>query len=241
VKKKSLYTYLVSKIKIVLLFIKTGNLNAVIHAIRVRIRSKKSSIGFLKDIRIPFEFPQSSIKLSIRLFEESDINTLQENFRHIGLIRAEIPRCYTAVTHDNVPCFRMWLMKSDQNKRIDDYFRGLFPKLKDDEALVEGVFTNPDFRGLKIMSYVLGKISEEVKEEGINKLIAFVDVKNIASLKGFKQSGFNPYILRRTKWLFFKRTVSFEPVPLDVLEAYEKSTSSNISSLPINIEGIYYF
>lgn len=223
------------------MFLKFGNIDPVFKAMRVRIHSNKSSIGFLKDLNIPFEYPQSKIVLSIRLFDEVDINALQENYRHIGLIRAEIPKCYTAVTQDDVPCFRMWIMKSEQNEQIKDYFRGLFPKLEKDEAIVEGVFTNPDFRGLKIMPYVLGLISEKEKKEGINKLIAFVDVRNITSLKGFKQSGFNPYILRRSKWRFFKRTVSFESVPADVKEKYEKHTSLDIGSIQINFDGIYYF
>ena len=34
----------------------------------------------------------------------------------------------------------------------------------------------------------------------------------------FKQSGFNPYLSRKTKWRFFIRTVTFEPIPKSLIE-----------------------
>ncbi len=117
-------------------------------------------------------------------------------------------------------------MKPNQNKRIKNYFKGIFPALNEDEALIEGVFTHPDYRGLKIMPNVIGEISKKIKQEGINKIIAFVDKKNIASLKGFKQSGFNPYLSRKTKWRFFIRTVTFEPIPKSLIEEYINNTKN---------------
>ena len=229
------------KINIAFLLLKQGKLSSILYAIKVRFYSSKNSIGLVKDLSKDYEYPKPKIEYSIRLFEEADINKLQENFRHIGFIKQKIPYCYTALTKNNIPCYRMWIMKSNENERIKSYFKGIFPKLKEDEALIEGVFTHPDYRGLKIMPNIIGDISKKIKQEGINKIIVFVDKRNIASLKGFKQSGFNPYISRKTKWRFFIRTISFEPIPKLLIEEYIRKTYTEISSMTINKDGVNYF
>ncbi|WP_283636634.1 GNAT family N-acetyltransferase [Aquaticitalea lipolytica] len=214
------------KINIAFFLLKQGKLSSILHAIKVRFYSSNNSIGLVKYLNTDFEYPNPKIEFSTRLFKDEDINSLNENFRHIGFIKEKIPDCYTSVTKNNVPCYRMWVMKPNQNKRIKNYFKGIFPALNEDEALIEGVFTHPDYRGLKIMPNVIGEISKKIKQEGINKIIAFVDKKNIASLKGFKQSGFNPYLSRKTKWRFFIRTVTFEPIPKSLIEEYINNTKN---------------
>ncbi|MCK7590486.1 hypothetical protein M0G43_07880 [Subsaxibacter sp. CAU 1640] len=194
----------------------------------------------IRNLNKEFSPLKARIELEIRLFEDADLNEMNEKFRHIGFIKQNIPHCYTGVTVDNIPCFRTWFMKSEQNEQIQNYFGDLFPLLKEDEALIEGVFTNPKFRGQKIMPYVIDKISKQEHFNGINKVMAFVKISNVPSLKGFRQAGFSPFIIRHEKWRFFKRTIIFEPLNEIFKTEYEQKTKKHISSIAVDSEGVFY-
>ncbi len=216
-----------------MLLVKTGQPKTMLIAINARVYSSQISIGLMRNLNEAFTSINPKIEVSLRLFDDADLHMMNEKFRHIGFIKRKIPDCYTGITKDNHPCFRMWFMKSSQNEQIKNYFGDLFPTLKHDEALIEGVFTNPKYRGLKIMPYVINKISEQSNSEGINKVIAFVKTNNIPSLRGFRQSGFAPYLIRKEKWVFFNRTVTFEPLNDTILKEYEQNIKENNSLIPM--------
>ncbi|WP_298757351.1 GNAT family N-acetyltransferase [uncultured Psychroserpens sp.] len=162
----------------------------------------------------------SKVDLSIRLFEDSDVNALDEGMRHARLVQENIPDCYVAVTKDNTTIFRQWLFKHQQNNQVANYFGNIFPSLKEDEALIEGVFTHPDYRGLRVMPNAVYKTLIQDQYKGINRVIVFVDENNIPSLKGFHRNGFRPYITRQEKWFLFYRRVSFIPMTTKLEYSY---------------------
>ncbi len=125
-----------------------------------------------------------------------------------------------ATTKNETTIYRHWIFKHDQNERVANYFGDLFPKLKKDEALIEGVFTHPDYRGLRVMPNAIHKTLTQHQYTSINRVIVFVDEKNIPSLKGFHRNGFKPYIIRQEKWLFFRRKVSFIPITSEMEHNY---------------------
>jgi hypothetical protein len=47
---------------------------------------------------------------------------------------------------------------------------------------------------------------------GARWVITFVTTDNEPSLKGCHRAGFCPYVLRRERWLLFRRRLSFEPL-----------------------------
>ena len=216
----------ISKIKIAFKLLKKGKGNVIWNGIRVRLCSSKNTLGLVRDLDIVFENPNAKIDFTIRLFNENDINTLKESYRHERLVNENIPNCYIAVTKENVSCYIQWLIGSQENNRIKKYFGNLFPKLKDNEALLEGAFTQPSFRGMGIMPAAMSRIAKKGKDIGAKKIITFVDIDNIPSLKGCKRSGFNPYILRKEKWFFFRRFVSFEAIPKEIQNLYSKHTAN---------------
>jgi hypothetical protein len=162
----------------------------------------------------------------IRPFEKSDLNALKEGHRHARLVEAQIPDCYVATTTDNFTIYRQWLFKQEQNDQVLNYFGPIFPKLKENETIIEGVFTHTDYRGLRIMPNAIYKVLKQEQYKHINRAIAFVEENNIGSLKGFYRIGFEPYIIRREKWSFFKRTVSFIPLPVEIQNDYTQLTST---------------
>jgi GNAT superfamily N-acetyltransferase len=225
-RNSSSFIIFINRIKIAFKLLKKGKVNDIWIGIRTRLYSKMDTLGLVRDLDIPFESPKAKIDITIRLFEATDINTLNESFRHERLVKENIPNCYIAETKDNISCYRQWLIGSKENDRIKNYFGNLFPKLKENEALLEGAFTDPSFRGMGIMPAAMSRIAEKGNNIGAKRIITFVGINNIPSLKGCKRSGFNPYILRKEKWFFFRRFVSFEAIPKEIQNLYSKYTES---------------
>ncbi len=207
------------RLKIAAKLIWSGNLRIIIKNISTRINSEITSIGFERESSKSFITPNSKISFSIRPFKDSDLNTLKEQFRHERLVKERMETCYIAFDSNNNNCYKQWLIGSSENVKIKNYFGDLFPTLKEHEALIEGVYTNPDFRGLGVMPRAMSLISEVGFKSGYNRIIVFVNLLNIPSLKGCYKSGFTPYVIRKEKWFLFKRHVSFDKIPLSVSKA----------------------
>lgn len=156
--------------------------------------------------------PSVQYKLSLRHFKESDIDTLDEGHRHLRLIKKNIPQCYIVETGENIPCYRQWLIGFEENQKLVDYFGDLFPKLNPGEALVEGIFTKPEFRGNGIMPNALDLINKKAKEKGYTKILVYVDSANTPSLKGCHRAGFVPFQTRYEAWFLFKRRIYFRSI-----------------------------
>lgn len=212
----------VMRLEIAFKLIFSGKLNIIVNNISTRINSEKLAIGFERKATKLFKSPNSKISFSIRLLEDSDINTLNENYRHERLVKENIKSCYIAYDSNNVNCYRQWLMSFSENEKIKKYFGNLFPELQNKEALIEGVFTKPNYRGLGIMPRAMSLISEKGFEEGYDRIIVFVDILNIPSLKGCLRSGFTPYCIRKEKWFLFIRYISFENITLEINDKLEE-------------------
>lgn len=124
-------------------------------------------------------------------------------------MKEQIPNCYVAVTKDDTTIYRQWLFTHQSQDKILEYFGPIFPEIKQDEAIIEGVFTHPNYRGLRIMPVAMTKIIQQPHYTNLSRVIAFVDENNTASLKGFCRIGFIPYVIRKEVWFLFRRKVSF--------------------------------
>lgn len=210
---------LINRIQIIFILIKSGNLKPIVEGLSTRVYSKVNFIG-VEVVPEQLITSNSKLNLIIRPFEDSDINALKEELRHRRLVSENIPDCYVAITTNNDTVYRQWLFKHQENDRLETYFGPIFPKLKQGEAIIEGVFTHPDYRGLRIMSHAIYKILNQKQYDHLDRVIAFVEEKNRASLKGFYRIGFSPYVVRQEQWRFFKRKVSFIPISSEVENNY---------------------
>ena len=204
-----------------------GKAIIVFENLLTRFYSDKVSIGFQRISTKEFNSPKSKINVSIRLFEKSDFGTLNESYRHKRLINENIKHCYSAIDNEDNVCYRQWLIGFKENDKIQNYFGELFPRLNNGEALVEGVFTNPDYRGFGIMAFAMSEIAELGFRIGYKKIIVFVDRENIPSLKGCIRSGFEPYIIMRKKWRFGIRKVIFEELSNEIIEHINTFSENN--------------
>lgn len=232
-KIKHTYKLTCKRIKNAFQLIQKGYFRIFFKELKHRIYSKNLAFGLKRDLNEEFKTPSAKIDIKIRPLKPEDLPALLENTpenpvnpriiaNQQALVDANIPSCYVAVTEDEKPAYMQWLIGYKHRKLISKFFKGLFPELNKSEALLEGAYSNPSFRGLRIMPEAMSKIAEKAVAIDARWVITFVDINNIPSLKGCKRSGFEPYILRECEWFLFRYTVSFHPLPSDLLEVYHQ-------------------
>lgn len=206
----------------------------MLRAVRSRLRSDFLAYGLRRDLSQPFTPPPAKIDLGLRPLgpEEapsfldpkpgsaSDAEWIRRN--QLRLVAARIPTCWIATDPDGAPCYMQWLITSTDNPRIRSQWRGVFPQLGPQEALLEGAYTPETHRGLGIMANAMARIAEKGRELGARWVITFVDAENVASLKGCKKAGFHPYVERRLTWRLGRRRVVFTPLPEGFRFDYER-------------------
>ncbi len=234
--KKDSQNHLLASLKNAYNLLKEGYYSVLYNEIRNRLYSESLSFGLQRDLQEPFEKPDAKIKINVRPLQEEDVETLMGkdvsdniNPRIIAsqqaMLDAKIPTCYVAVTTTDKPCYMQWLIGSEDNDKIQSHFKGVFPPLKPNEALLEAAFGNPKFRGLRIMPAAMAQIAEKASLINARWVNTYVDVTNIASLKGCRRSGFEPFVLRKERWFLFRLTISFHPLSEILLESYEMNTA----------------
>jgi GNAT superfamily N-acetyltransferase len=204
--------------------LREGNIVGLIRNLRRRVYSTSRSFGLRRDLTSPYDVPTADIALSIRPLEQADVGILldtmqspsrqemEDRVSRILLVKRGLPTCFVAVDASGTPCFMQWLILPDQNTRLQSIFHGGFPILEPDEALLEDTYTHPRFRGKHIMAHATGLIAEQARQRGIRWLLTFVHESNSVSLKANERAGFDPYVVRKEQWRFFRR--SFEYTPL---------------------------
>lgn len=214
--------------------IRGGHLHVVAHELRRRAWSTWTHYGLSRDLDVPFVAPDAKIPLEIRPLRETDVpKLLGMNERYVSdrgpyvrmhrlnFIGEGIGTCYVAVTDAAEPCYMQWLMRASENDAITRYFKGIFPVLDRDEALLEYAFTREDYQGKGIMPAAMARIAERAQSHGGRRVITFVDHDNVAALKGCQRAGFSPYVIRVDRWRLFRRRVTFRPLPAGTRYPFE--------------------
>lgn len=228
-----------SRIRSAYQLIRGRNINILFTEILKRFNSESFSFGLRRDLYKSFNAPSAKIQFQIRPLKIGDDSELFDQINpdivdprlilyQKGIIEANIPTCYVAVTTNSKSCYMQWLIGIEHNEQIQSHFKGSFPVLKELEALLEGAYTNPRYRGLGIMPEAMSRIAEKAHLINARWVITFVDVTNIPSLKGCKRAGFEPYLLRVDRWFMFCRTITFHPLSETMVkDIYENIDNNN--------------
>jgi RimJ/RimL family protein N-acetyltransferase len=144
-----------------------------------------------------------------------------EEAHRVALIAEQLATPYVAVDRTcDRPCFLQWLFTARSNDFVQRYFRGRFPILRDDEALLEYAFTPPLYRGNGIMPAAMSMIAENAAQYGVRYVVTYVSRENPAALQGCAKAGFSPYALRHDRSFFGglvrkRRFTPIESAPAD--------------------------
>lgn len=236
-----------SKISNAFQLIRKGHFFVLLKELKKRIYSHSISLGLKRDLNNEFQAPAAKIEIKIRPLRKEDVADLLDPSEdssvdpriitnQLSMVNANMPTCYVAVTSDNEPCYMQWLIGYDDKDRIEQDFERVFPPLKKHEALLEGAYSNPAFRGLRIMPRAMALITEKAKEINARWVKTFVDVTNIPSLKGCRRSGFKPYLMKKDQWFLFQRTITFHPISDTMKEVFYDVTGSNSTTTKDNYQ-----
>ena len=102
-----------------------------------------------------------------------------------------------------------FIIYPEDDKTTGGKFRNWFPRLKEDEALLEGGYTFEKFRGNRLHPSVITDRFRICKDKGFRRVVAYIEKGNIASLKGYERAGFTQFEeIHHLRVLFFTRRKS---------------------------------
>lgn len=204
--------------------IKCGQPKVVWEVLRRHIYSNNIYIGLRRDLQQPLELPRARIPISIRNIKPRENPELLDCYRE-GLtsdqiseliyqkkiLESGLKECYLAVNEQNKPTYMQWMIPSSENAKVQELFgKDFFPRLNEDEVLLEAAFTYFDFRSKGIMPRAMAEIANAGSEFGARYAITFCHEWNTPSIKGCKKAGFQPYLQRDIKYRFFRRSFCYK-------------------------------
>ena len=214
------------RLKKVVGLLRAGELRTVLRAFRKWFFSDSYSYGLRRDLTVPVEVPEPTISVTVQPIRPSDVPAFTEidrakqdraSIRHRSasarLLGSDIRTCHVAATDGGVPCYMQYLILASENDKVERFFEGIFPRLREDEALLEAAFTLEEYRGCRLMPFVMNQLAEKASQEGARWLLTFVSAENIPALKGCKRAGFVPYLLVNQRFRLFRRRIVFTPLP----------------------------
>jgi GNAT superfamily N-acetyltransferase len=205
--------------------LRQGRVRTAWEGMRPHFYSDTLAYGLRRDLSIPFASPPAKIPTTVRPLAESEIALFRDadpdlseseafdRRSRLPMLEQKIGTCYAAADAQNHVCYVQWLFLPKDNPFIASHFRGLFPQLGLDYALLEGALTFREFRGLGVMQAAMAQIAEKAAEHGARYVITFVTHDNIPSLKGCKRAGFYPYCERIERRRMLRASISFRPLP----------------------------
>lgn len=177
------------------------------------------ALGLRRDLDVPFSKPPAKIPVTIRplratedvLFDpgQAEGPDAYEQRSRLQLLESGLGTCWAAVDEDDQVCYVQWLITRDQNALLHSYYQGAFPALGAQEALLEGAYTFPAFRGRKIMSYAMADIAERAAEHGARWVSTYCAENNVPSIKACRSAGFGPWVHRDERWRLLQSRYRF--------------------------------
>ncbi len=197
--------------------LRLGGYKALFPQLKRQVYRRTVSVGFNLDLQ-ESDIPQveAKIRYTLRLATKDDMDeALQKaSSGNKGSARDLVYRrwlyedgyhnCYIARTADtNDLCFMQFTMYPDDDKVVEGRFKGWFPKLKEDEVLIEGAYTFEKYRGQGLYPSVTAEQLRICREKGFKRVVAHIEKDNVASIKGIEKVGFTPFEEVSTLRVFF--------------------------------------
>lgn len=188
---------------------------------RQRLYSRRVAVGIRRDLSVPLAVPPAKIPLVVRPLQPGDDLSLiaavgglapraaEQRAAQRWFLRVGLPAPWVAVDPDGTVCFMTWLLTARDNAVIQARWRGMFPELQPDEAMIEGSYTAESHRGLGVMPDAGTRVVEQARDVGVRYVMGFISEQNAASLKAGEKAGWIPFVKREESWLLFRQHIRF--------------------------------
>jgi RimJ/RimL family protein N-acetyltransferase len=203
------------KLRYASLLVRRGGTGTLLGQFLSRLYSTSTYVWLAKDLGLA-EPPREPVERTLRLASPEDVQGILDGLRHdkgrdvfeilrrVSFYRRGFDACYLAHAASGEACHIGWLLSARHNGLIrSDYPPGT-DELQEGEALVENILTFPRHRGRGIMLSVLREMEDLARSQGLRRMIAYVDVNNTPSLKGFERAGYKPFAREKEYRRFFR-------------------------------------
>jgi hypothetical protein len=180
----------------------------------------RRSVMLRRDLDRPLATPTAKVPIDVRPAADRDVRQIRALLSELSgydrstrerFLDLQIGTCYVAVNGDAEICYMQWLVGPEHNQLLDSYTN--LPILKDREALLENAVTPRAFRGLRIMSAAMAQIAERGAQLGARWVITVVSEDNVPSIKGCRNAGFEPCMLKLDGWRLLRHQIRYTDLP----------------------------
>ncbi len=133
---------------------------------------------------------EQDLKEIIQMVKLLDPVSKMEVLSRILFYNYGFKNCYIGKTKEGEIAYIQWLVYPYENMNIKNHFRNVFYPLRENQVMIENVFTFPKFRGLNLMPAITIKLLNIAKENGCKSAIAYVRKDRIAALNESMRLGF---------------------------------------------------
>jgi GNAT superfamily N-acetyltransferase len=142
----------------------------------------------------------------------------QRRLRRHVLATLGADNCYVADVEGMGCCFMQYLFFAEDNDKVQALFPGMYPVLAADEALVEFLYVAPEARRSGLPARGMIQVIDEARRRGAKSVISFIRPNDKGAIYVCQSAGFRAYSVRRSKFRFFRQTITFEPRPAHMSE-----------------------
>lgn len=195
---------------------------AAVSSVSRHLYGRSRAIGLRRDLKVPFEKRPAKVAVTVRPLAASEADLFDaghadgaeayEQRSRLQLLQSGLGTCWAAVDELGQICYVQWLIASEDNALLAGHFGGSFPALAAQEALLEGAYTFPKFRGLKVMSFAMAEIAERAGDRGARSVMTYVAEANEPSMKACRSAGFEHWCIRDERWRLLRSSYRFQPL-----------------------------
>lgn len=204
------------KLYFALLILRYGGAALFLRHLKCQIYDSAIFLGLEKDLNVECIPVPCQVDYSLHVASEEDVWEMQLRAKSEGgeSVYELIGRkwyydsgfrdCYIArVNGTNELCFVQFMMSLADYDSIDQSYKSILPRLKEDEVWLENSYTFKKYRGKKVMSSVLVDLEKIAQDRGFRRMVTYIREDNIASIKGCERAGFTIFEqIPETKLLF---------------------------------------
>ena len=218
---KSAFAKIFGEMYYAFMLLRLGGLKVFLKQLRCQIYSRSAQVGFTVDLqRNDIPRIEAKINYTLSLASEQDMNEIlqktktesEESVQSLvyrrWLYEDGYHNWYIARTADtNELCFMQSVIHPEDDKVVKGRFKGWFPKLKEDEILLEGAYAFEKYRGCRLCDSVASDILDIYRKKGFKRMITYIKKDNVTSLKAAAKTGFTKFEeVPIHKILFFTRS-----------------------------------
>ena len=157
------------------------------------LKRNLKSLQFEKTIRFQYHLDKITIDdwyVIAENIKSADQDTRREFYSRLLFYKAGLKNCYVLKNkNDEIACM-LWIIYPSENEIIKKHFNKKFNLLKENQVMLENVFTLPKFRGFGFSPTLTIEMLHLAKSQGYKNAIIYCKKDRIDSLNDIIRLGF---------------------------------------------------